>query len=203
MKLIISNLSRPLSTLHLVTLALIPILLTSCSGDDGSGNVVTAANYQLEQQEWARRTQLTFEEATSALERSKLAISSIPQKDNKELVAILSAAQVTIQEIAQKQKDSVALFNTAKDLMAVADKENQRLVAVANDIAQRNTKLEDRERLFSYGFYASLAVVFASIGAFVLKLPTAFLDRKYRKLELVQKQMEIDELNRKFARERK
>jgi major membrane immunogen (membrane-anchored lipoprotein) len=177
------------------------VLLASCSADDGNGNVVTASNYQLEQQEWARRAQVTFDEATKALDRAKLAISSIPQKENKELISILSAAQAAIQEIKQKQRDAEAQFATAKDLMAVADRENQRLVAVANDIAQRNTKLEDREQLYSYGFYASIAVIVVSIGAFVIKLPTAFLDRKFRKLELVQKQMEIDELSRKLSRE--
>jgi hypothetical protein len=51
--------------------------------------------------------------------------------------------------------------------------------------------LEDRERLWSMGFYASLSATAAAIIGFMLRLPTFQLERRLTRLEIEQKEIEL------------
>lgn len=169
------------------------VALTACGGG-GGGDPSKPENPMadaMEREKWEKETQKKFDEATAAIEKSKKTIAKANKKSNAEAIATLSDAQTAIQEVAIKQKEVIGQFTTVFALLDMLGKENANLTKDKQKLEQEKSDLQSRERLFSMGFYASLGAAVLALATVLTKLPTAFLDRKYRRLELLEKRLEI------------
>ena len=179
-------------------------LLVACGGgrspDDLAGPPGSEAVRTKESREkWEKEVQAKFSEANVAIEQTKRLLASVKTKGNGELLDSLTQAQSAIQDVSQKQMNLNGLFTLAFGALEEVSKQNQQLAMDKRTLEAKKTDLEARERLFSMGFYTSLGAAVLAVMALVVKLPTTFLDRRYRKLEILQKRIEVRKLRREAA----
>jgi DNA repair exonuclease SbcCD ATPase subunit len=82
-------------------------------------------------------------------------------------------------------------LRTLEALEREIQREKQALEEQRDRLMEEKRDLEDRERLWSMGFYASLSATAAAIIGFMLRLPTFRLERRLTQLEIEQKEMEL------------
>jgi hypothetical protein len=178
-------------------------VLCACGGgssDDLAGPPGSEAVRTKEDREkWEKEVQAKFSEANVAIDRTKRLLASVKTKGNAELLDSLTQAQAAIQDVSQKQKNLNGLFALALGALEEFSKQNQQLAIEKKTLEAKKTDLEARERLFSMGFYTSLGAAVLAVMALLVKLPTTFLDRRYRKLEILQKRIEVRKLRREVT----
>lgn len=70
-------------------------------------------------------------------------------------------------------------------------REKQALEKERDRLKEEKADLEDRERLWSMGFYASLSATTAAVIGLIIRLPTFRLERRLTRLEIEQKEIEL------------
>lgn len=127
-------------------------------------------------------------QAAQTLEKAKSAVGRSDRRSSNGAVEASAEAQTAIQELGEQQKFVAAqvslLFEMGKDL----GKRNLELQRATIKLEQEKADLQTRERLFSMGFFAS---VFAILVGLLVKAPTIFLDRDFRKLEIEEKRLHL------------
>lgn len=185
---------------------LLSVVLGACGGSSDSEHDLRSSapatdsmRTKHEREKREKEIQSKFVEATAAIERTKASLASVSKRGDPDLLRILSESQAAIQEVAQTQKHLDVLFGVTSDMFEEVEKENLKLTKEKKFLEARKVDLESREKLFSMGFYTSLGAVVIAFAALLSKLPTVFLDRRFRKLELLQKRIEIRKLRRELS----
>jgi hypothetical protein len=86
--------------------------------------------------------------------------------------------------IEDKLRELEALERKIQQDKRVLEQERDRLM-------EEKADLEDRERLWSMGFYASLSATTAAVIGLIVRLPTSRLQRRLTCLEIEQKELEL------------
>ena len=101
--------------------------------------------------------------------------------------------------MSTRQQEIAKQYKLAFDAFKALELIIQSLHEQTRKLEQDKAELQSRERLFSMGFYASLAAAVLAITTVLTKLPTAFLDRRLKKLEILEKRIAIRKLRRDAA----
>jgi hypothetical protein len=102
--------------------------------------------------------------------------------------------QEVVNDVSSRHSQVMMEFDVTFAGIDLVRKENQKLEGEKRALEIRQKDLENRERLWSMGFFTALGVVVVTLATLLPKFATMKLDRTYRKLEIEQKLVEIENL---------
>jgi len=133
------------------------------------------------------RVRVPLSEAHEALDRAKASVAGIGRggTDPRQAQALLEIERALSLADA-RQRDAVARLADLTELAVSLDRERS--------VLDRNqADLQQREKLFSLGFYASFTTALIAILGLVGKLPFLSLERKLKLLELRERELALRE----------
>jgi len=168
----------------------IALVLASCGGGGGGGPTPQGST-PTKKDDNKNSAQASFDAASQAIEKTKRAIGNIKRRKDSDVIASLNQAQSAIQEVSLRQKDVEAQYETVYALNLELEAKRSFLEKQKTELEAQKKDLEQNQKFFSTGFFTSLGVLALTIAGAIVKLPTVMLDRKYRKLEILKKRVEI------------
>ena len=94
---------------------------------------------------------------------------------------------------------TLTAIGEAEEKLAQVDKKIEHLQGIAETLQEEkaklqtvNTSLESREKLFSMGFYTSLATAFLAGLALIIRVPTSRVEHRIKELELEKLRLELE-----------
>ncbi len=139
--------------------------------------------------------------AYKALEETSLSVLSLAALEQAKIESRLRAEEVSQQiKVAESKLEEVnlklgELAKIGRDL----EQEKIKLKEQRDSIAAEKSDVEQREKLFSMGFYASLLAAFVAIFGLFVRIPTSRLEQKLKLIEIEHKQLELVRLKESMA----
>lgn len=179
------------------------LLLTACGGGGGGGAdtppVISEATADSD-----AKTKTALAGANLAIEKLKQTITSGRRsRDAKGLLRDLETTQAALKNIEEqralvdKQLEEVRqTFIQVATLTANLQNDKALLQKDKEALTEETRKLEKREATLTTQFYAAVTTALVALGAVFIKLPSDILDRRYKRLEIKLKSLELEKLQR-------
>ena len=143
----------------------------------------------------AQDTGKTLEKASKEIEHE--------QNNNGELSKAIEEAKIQSEQSYRNANEQLEEINYKVSELAMlaaqisAERENlanerDLLTEEKRFLTKEKSEIEQREKLFSMGFYATLSTSIIAILGLVVRIPNSRLDRKLRLLEIEAKALEIE-----------
>ena len=119
-----------------------------------------------------------------AEESASLAVREAIKKANEKAIRDKEEITKSVNEAESKLKEINIKLDQIKKL-------SLKIEAERDQLAKDKTDLEGREKLFSMGFYATLATTIVAVFGIFIRWPNSKLERKLKALEIEHKELEL------------
>jgi len=189
--------------------SILVILFFSCSVNAGGliGDAIKSIGGDLKkigaQLDSAHRSSVTqsIPNYKTIEEGSTLSVQSLAALEQAKIESRLRSEAVSQQIIAaeSKLKDVHTKLDALAKLGLELESEKVKLKEQRDRIAKEKSDVEQREKLFSMGFYASFLAAFVAVFGLVVRMPTFRLEQKLKLIEIEHKQLELAQFKESVA----